>query len=189
MAGAKGAEGQAQLTIGRVYVDAELQSVLRLAPVVDAFTVENPVLRLTHLGQGRYDVDDVIAKLAAPKDEAQTPPSTEPARLALYNLLLQGGRVDLPTTPVGKTHSVQDLLLSGAFHQHAVDKKEVRVEPGWPSRWKAAVLTRRPKARRLRKPGTPTPTSAGMTWTWRPTWATCPPACPFSSRRPRWTWT
>lgn len=51
VAGAKGAEGQAQLTIGRVYVDAELQSLLRLAPVVDAFTVENPVLRLTHLGQ------------------------------------------------------------------------------------------------------------------------------------------
>ena len=44
VAGAKGAEGQAQLTIGRVYVDAELQSLLRLAPVVDAFTVENPVL-------------------------------------------------------------------------------------------------------------------------------------------------
>ena len=129
VAGAKGAEGQAQLTIGRVYVDAELQSVLRLAPVVDAFTVENPVLRLTHLGQGRYDVDDVIAKLAAPKDEAQTPPSTEPARLALYNLLLQGGRVDFTDNAVGKTHSVQDLLLSVPFISTLSDKKEVRVEP------------------------------------------------------------
>ena len=129
VAGAKGAEGQAQLTIGRVYVDAELQSLLRLAPVVDAFTVENPVLRLTHLGQGRYDVDDVIAKLAAPKDEAQTPPSTEPARLALYNLLLQGGRVDFTDNTVGKTHSVQDLLLSVPFISTLSDKKEVRVEP------------------------------------------------------------
>ena len=129
VAGAKGAEGQAQLTIGRVYVDAELQSLLRLAPVVDAFTVENPVLRLTHLGQGRYDVDDVIAKLTAPKDEAQTPPSTEPARLALYNLLLQGGRVDFTDNAVGKTHSVQDLLLSVPFISTLSDKKEVRVEP------------------------------------------------------------
>ena len=129
VAGAKGTEGPAQLTIGRVYVDAELQSLLRLAPVVDAFTVENPVLRLTHLGQGRYDVDDVIAKLAAPKDEAQTPPSTEPARLALYNLLLQGGRVDFTDNAVGKTHSVQDLLLSVPFISTLSDKKEVRVEP------------------------------------------------------------
>lgn len=129
VAGAKGAEGQAQLTIGRVYVDAELQSVLRLAPVVDAFTVENPVLRLTHLGQGRYDVDDVIAKLTAPKDAPETPPSTEPARLALYNLLLQGGRVDFTDNAVGKTHSVQDLLLSVPFISTLSDKKEVRVEP------------------------------------------------------------
>ena len=129
VAGAKGAEGQAQLTIGRVYVDAELQSLLRLAPVVDAFTVENPVLRITHLGQGRYDVDDVIAKLTAPKDAPETPPSSEPARLALYNLLLQGGRVDFTDNTVGKTHLVQDLLLSVPFISTLSDKKEVRVEP------------------------------------------------------------
>ena len=130
VAGAKGGEtGPAQLTIGRVYVDAELQSLLRLAPVVDAFTVESPVLRITHLGQGRYDVDDVIAKLAAPKDEPVQPPSTEPARLALYNLLLQGGRVDFTDNAVGKTHSVQDLLLSVPFISTLADKKDVRVEP------------------------------------------------------------
>lgn len=130
VAGAKGGEaGPAQLTIGRVYVDAELQSLLRLAPVVDAFTVENPVLRITHLGQGRYDVDDVIAKLTAPKDELAPPPSTEPARLALYNLLLQGGRVDFTDNAVGKTHSVQDVLLSVPFISTLSDKKEVRVEP------------------------------------------------------------
>ncbi len=127
VAGANGAP--AQLTIGRVYVDAELQSLLRLAPVVDAFTVESPVLRITHLGQGRYDVDDVIAKLAAPKDAPETPPSTEPARLALYNLLLQGGRVDFTDNAVGKTHSVQDVLLSVPFISTLAGKKEVRVEP------------------------------------------------------------
>ena len=129
VAGAKGIEGPAQLTIGRVYVDAELQSLLRLAPVVDAFTVESPTLRITHLGQGRYDVDDVIAKLTAPKDAPETPPSSEPARLALYNLLLQGGRVDFTDNTVGKTHLVQDLLLSVPFISTLSDKKEVRVEP------------------------------------------------------------
>ncbi len=130
VAGAKGTEGgPAQLTIGRVYVDAELQSLLRLAPVVDAFTVENPVLRITHLGQGRYDVDDVMAKLTASKDAPETPPSAEPARLALYNLRLQGGRVDFTDNAVGKTHSVQDLLLSVPFISTLADTKEVRVEP------------------------------------------------------------
>ena len=61
VAGAKGIEGPAQLTIGRVYVDAELQSLLRLAPVVDAFTVESPALRLAHIAECSYHVDDVMA--------------------------------------------------------------------------------------------------------------------------------
>ena len=125
--GAQG--GPPQLQIARIYADAELQSLLRLAPVVDAFTVESPALRITHLGQGRYDVDDVIAKLTAPKDDTKKAPSTEPARLALYNLLLQGGRVDFTDNAVGKTHSVQDLLLSVPFISTLSDKKEVRVEP------------------------------------------------------------
>jgi len=52
------AEAAPQLSVKRIYIDAELQSVLRLAPVVDAITLEAPHLRLTHLGQGRYDFDE-----------------------------------------------------------------------------------------------------------------------------------
>ena len=112
VAGAKGTEGPAQLTIGRVYVDAELQSVLRLAPVVDAFTVENPVLRLTHLGQGRYDVDDVIAKLTAPIDRARAAGAVQPAA---------AGRA----RGLHRQRCGQDAFGAGpaalrAVHQHAV---------------------------------------------------------------------
>jgi len=53
-----------QLTIARVYLDAELESVLRLAPVVDAITVDAPTLQLTHLGDGHYDIDDILATLS-----------------------------------------------------------------------------------------------------------------------------
>ena len=49
----------------RVFVDGELQSLLRLAPVIDAIRIESPALRLTHLGEGRYDIDDILARLAA----------------------------------------------------------------------------------------------------------------------------
>ena len=190
VAGAKGGEtGPAQLTIGRVYVDAELQSLLRLAPVVDAFTVESPALRITHLGQGRYDVDDVIAKLTAPKDEPAPPPSTEPARLALYNLLLQGGRVDFTDNAVGKTHSVQDLLLSVPFISTLSDKKEVRVEPRL-----AFTL----EGSRFDSSAQSTPfaqtrhADAHIRWDdldLAPYLGYLPASLPFSSRRPRWTWT
>jgi len=55
-----------QFQVARVYVDAELQSLLRMAPVVDALTVEAPQLRITHLGQGHYDFDDILARFSQP---------------------------------------------------------------------------------------------------------------------------
>ena len=62
-AAASPGEALPQLSVKRIYIDAGLQSLLKWAPVVDAVTLEAPQLRLTHLGQGRYDVDDVLARL------------------------------------------------------------------------------------------------------------------------------
>ena len=114
-----------QLTIGRIYADGELQSLLRLAPVVDAFTVENPVLRLTHRGDGHYDVDDIIAKVTAPTEA----PDTGPARLALYNLALTGGSIDFTDSSVGKTHEVRELALQVPFVSTLSSQRDVKVEP------------------------------------------------------------
>ncbi|PJI95946.1 uncharacterized protein involved in outer membrane biogenesis [Acidovorax sp. 69] len=125
VAGANGAPPQ--LTIGRIYADGELQSLLRLAPVVDAFTIENPVLRITHQGDGRYDVDDILAKVTAPPSEPQ--PDTGPARLALYNLALTGGSVDFIDNTVGTTHEVRGLTLKVPFISTLPSQREVKVEP------------------------------------------------------------
>lgn len=125
VAGAGGAPPQ--LTIARIYADGELQSLLRLAPVVDAFTVENPALRITHLGDGRYDVDDIIAKVTAPPAEPK--PDTGPARLALYNLALTGGSVDFTDQAVGRTHEVRGLALTVPFISTLSSQREIKVEP------------------------------------------------------------
>lgn len=120
--------GLPQLTIGRIYADGELQSLLRLAPVVDAFTVDKPVLRLRHLGGGRYDVDDILARLAAqPQDDTDK----SPARLALYNLALTGGSIDYTDDSVagGKAHEVRDLALRVPFLSTLNATHEIRVEP------------------------------------------------------------
>ena len=116
-----------QLTIARVHIDGELQSLLRLAPVVDEFTVESPVLHIAHLGEGRYDVDDIIAKVTAPPAEPQ--PDTGPARLALYNLALTGGSIDYDDRSVGKQHQLRDLALKVPFISTLPSQREVKVEP------------------------------------------------------------
>jgi uncharacterized protein involved in outer membrane biogenesis len=126
VAGAEGA-GTPQLTIARVHVDGELQSLLRLAPMVDEFTVESPVLHIAHLGEGRYDVDDIIAKVTATPAEPQ--PDTGPARLALYNLALTGGSIDYDDRSVGKQHTLRDLALKVPFISTLPSQREVKVQP------------------------------------------------------------
>ncbi len=120
------ADGAAeQFKIGRLYIDGELQSLLRLAPVIDAIQVDAPVARLTHLGGGQYDIDDIMARVTRPTGK----PPGEPARFALYNLALAGGAVDFTDKAVGKTHTLRDLKFSVPFLSNLASQREVRVEP------------------------------------------------------------
>jgi hypothetical protein len=117
--------GPPQLAIRRIYMDAELQSLLRLAPVIDAIAVEGPVARLTHLGGGRYDIDDVLHKLLAPAATSEG----EPARFAVYNVSISGGAFDFTDQSVGRTQQVRDLQLSVPFLSNIGSQREVKVEP------------------------------------------------------------
>ena len=95
-----------QLSVKRLYLNAELQSLLRLAPVVDALTLDTPVLQLTRTGTGHYDIDDILQKLATPA----TSPQTAPLQFALRNLLVSDGALDF--TDARRTHTLRELQLA-----------------------------------------------------------------------------
>lgn len=114
-----------QLSIKRLYIDAELQSLLRLAPVMDAIQVEDPVLSLTHRGEGRYDIDDVLARLKPAPDE----PPGKPQRFALYNLVLTGGRADFNDLSVRKLHELRELALSVPFLSNLRSQRDIQTSP------------------------------------------------------------
>ncbi len=117
-----------QFTLGRLYIDMELQSLLRLAPVVDALVVDSPHLRLTHTGQGHYDVDDILARLAPPPPDPSEP-ATAPLRFALYNLMLSDGVVELTDAPKDKVHTLSQLKLNLPFLSNLDSKRDVLVQP------------------------------------------------------------
>ncbi len=114
-----------QLSIKRIYIDAELESLLRLAPVVDAVQIQDPVVSLIHLGGGRYDIDDILEKLKSPADAA---PSEAP-RFALYNLTLSGGQVSFTDQSVSKTHELTALTLSVPFLSNLQSQRNVNTSP------------------------------------------------------------
>ncbi|MBA3595581.1 MAG: DUF748 domain-containing protein [Polaromonas sp.] len=118
-------QGSPQLSIKRIYIDAELQSLLRLAPVLDSVQVEEPVLALTHLGEGRYDIDDIIERVKQALDK----PDRRPLRFALYNLVLSGGRTDFNDLAVGTIHALRDLTLSVPFLSNLRSQRDVKTAP------------------------------------------------------------
>ncbi|HQS91591.1 DUF748 domain-containing protein, partial [Polaromonas sp.] len=114
-----------QLSIKRVYIDAEIESLLRLAPVADAIEVDEPVASLTHLGEGRYDIDDVLDRLKPPPDQ----PASTPLQFALYNLVLKGGALDFNDLTVQKTQQLRDLDLAVPFLSNLKSQREVKISP------------------------------------------------------------
>ena len=60
------------LEIKRVHADAAILSLFRLAPVIDALDIDAPTLRVARIDDGRYDIDDILQRLAAaPRRERQ----------------------------------------------------------------------------------------------------------------------
>ncbi|MES2362312.1 MAG: DUF748 domain-containing protein [Pseudomonadota bacterium] len=119
------AQDSPQLRIKRIYIDGELESLLRLAPVVDAIQVDAPVVSLTHFGDGRYDIDDILARFQPAADE----PASDPPRFALYNLVLSDGQLDFDDQSVHKVHEVRALNLSVPFLSNLKSQRDVKTAP------------------------------------------------------------
>ena len=117
--------GVPQISIKRIYIDAEMQSLLRLAPVADAIQIDEPVLSLMHLGGGRFDIDDILERLRSPADQA----AGEPLQFALYNLRLTGGRIDFTDQAVQKTHELRELAVSIPFLSSLQSQREIKTSP------------------------------------------------------------
>ena len=119
------AQSAPPLKIRRLYIDAELESLLRLAPVADAIVVDDPVVSLAYLGGGRYDIDDILARLKTP--DAQ--PSGDVPLFALYNLELRGGRVDFADQSVHTTHVLRDLHVAVPFLSSLPSQRGIKIAP------------------------------------------------------------
>lgn len=116
-----------QFSVARVYVDAELQSLLRAGPVLDAVVVESPTLQLAHTGGGHYDLDDILERLRAPSPTPE--PASAPLHFALYNLEVRNGAVHFDDRPVARQHTLRQLHLTLPFLSNLDAARDITVEP------------------------------------------------------------
>ncbi|HET9820597.1 MAG TPA: DUF748 domain-containing protein [Burkholderiaceae bacterium] len=123
---AASASAPPMLEVARVYASADMSSLVKLAPVLDAVEIDAPVLRIARTEAGRYDLDDVVARLSATPPNAAT---EEPARFALYNLSLRDGRIEFDDRPVQRVHRLSHLTITLPFLSNLPTDVKVNVQP------------------------------------------------------------
>ncbi|OYT99269.1 MAG: hypothetical protein CFE40_05215 [Burkholderiales bacterium PBB1] len=114
------------LKVARLYVNADISSLLRVAPVVEAFEIDAPELRLARTAPGHYDIDDLIARFQPASPE---PAPSEPLNFALYNLKISDASVLFDDRPVQQQHRLEALHLGLPFLANLPSKIDVKVEP------------------------------------------------------------
>ena len=118
---------QAALSVERAYINASFSSLLRFAPVLDAIEIDQPVLRVQQEASGQWDFADVLQKLQA--DAQPQDPDAAPARVALYNIQIRDGRVELDDRVTGVQHTIEALQLKLPFISTLPSQRDVKVQP------------------------------------------------------------
>ncbi|MBB3193009.1 DUF748 domain-containing protein [Roseateles terrae] len=115
------------LAVQRVEVVLSPRTLWRFTPIVSSLKVEQPAVHLTLLGHGHTDVDDILARLRS--RPVQPDESSRETPLALYNLELSNGRVQLEDRAAGMTHQLTALQLGLPFISTLDTDVEVTVAP------------------------------------------------------------
>lgn len=115
------------LSLRRLDAALSLRSIWHLSPVLASLKIEAPVLQLSRLAPGRYDIDDLIQRFVASSPPADQ--SASSSGVAIYNIQLSEGQVMLSDVPMGSRHALTELSLDLPFVSTLEADVEVHVQP------------------------------------------------------------
>ena len=118
-----------------------VQTLFRFAPVVREIHLNAPYVHLVRTGQNHYNIDDIVELALQPK------PDKAPARFSLYNIQVEGGRIEFDDTPKRKKHIVEDLKLDIPFISSLPSQNDIFVEPHLSAKVNGTPLLVKGKAR------------------------------------------
>jgi len=117
-------EGPPLLLLGALYLNAEVASLLRWAPVVSALKLTHPVVHLVRNEDKTYNFSDLL-------DRALSGPPTAPPRFSVSNIEIVDGEVDFDDRPEHRQHKVTQIRLGVPFISSLPSQTEIRVEPNF----------------------------------------------------------
>jgi hypothetical protein len=114
------------LKLAQAQAQLSLESLWRLAPVLRRVTLVKPELWIERESAERFNFSTILAHLQA---RPASPPSSEPARFALFNLSLQDGVVRYSDRVLQQTHRIDQLQLGVPFVSNLPSDVQVEVKP------------------------------------------------------------
>lgn len=107
-----------------LFVNLDITSVFRAAPVIKEFRLAGPRVHLVHEAPGRYNISDLL-------DEWMKPSDSPPPRFSVNNIQITGGRIEFDDKPVDRKHAITELNLSVPFIANIGHQAEVFTEPAF----------------------------------------------------------
>lgn len=112
------------LTLAAADVDLSIESLWRLAPVLDSLTLQSPRLRIERVSAQQLNVSPLIERL-----RSQPPSEGEPARFSLNNIRLKDGALDYLDRVLKQEHRVSELQVGIPFISNLPSKVAIDVQP------------------------------------------------------------
>jgi len=122
-------------------LNASIQSLWHLAPVIEEVRLTKPYLHLRRNDANHYNVDDIIALIAS------QPHAAGPARFSVNNIQIENGRIEFEDRPLNTTHAIADITLGVPFVSSLAADVKVFVEPLLSAKVNGTPLLLKGKAR------------------------------------------
>jgi len=137
--------GGSFVAFDELYLNTELSSLVRLAPVLKELRLTGPRLKLARTEVGRYNFSDLLDEFLAKPSDGPVP------RFALNNIQITKGRIDLEDRPAGAKHEIADIALGIPFVSSIPSLTDLFVEPKFSARVNGAPLEISAKSKPFRQ--------------------------------------
>ena len=131
---------QAFFSFEELYVNLQLMSAFRLAPVIKEITLKKPFINVVRRQDLSYNFSDLMEG-KEPKPEVKSGEKPKPQRFSLSNIRIENGSVDFSDETVQKKHTVRDLNIGIPFLSNLPAYIKSFVQPAFSARVNDTVYT------------------------------------------------
>ena len=116
---------QPAVSFDELYVNLQLQSLFRLAPVIKDLRLVKPYINVVRNQDRKYNFQDLIDEFTS----GPPGPSGPPARFALNNIQIIDGRIDFDDQPEKTKHTITQIKIGVPFISSLPSYTDINVKP------------------------------------------------------------